>query len=408
MKKLILLYLVLSSFIGLAQETKSQLTTRFDVIRNETAQAGNTKARIANAYQELSDGTIGVFPVAATGTNTYTGSLVGIDAYSNRIIFTTFQNNNTGASTINYNSIGAANIQKDVSGTWTALDADDIVAGKLYRLYHDGTRFQIDLGGSGGSGGDPVYTGNSPSTRTVEGISSGTDLSVYTHGELLENIYAPYVYPTWNSFSISGQSTTVEVGTTLSGSKTFTWSLNANSGVVSTIDLYNVSTSATLLAGTPNDGSQAQTITTVQLNSSGSTQSWRGVANNSSPSGTVNSSNFTVTSWFYRFYGPTSTAPTNSATVRALPSSAFVTGAGSFTLATGSTEINFVVCLPPGRTITSVIDASSLNADITSSYVLQSSINVTDAGGTARAYVVYKMTNAVPYGASHDHIISYN
>lgn len=261
----------------------------------------------------------------------------------------------------------------------------------------------FSFGGSGGGGG--TYSLTSPTTITVGGLASGSSITGLGIDEIIESIVAPYVNPTWNSFS-NNQTTPVEVGTTLSGSKTFTWSLNANSGVVSTIDLYNVTTSATLLAGTPNDGTQAQTITTVQLNSSGATQVWRGIANNSSPSGTVNSSNYTVTSWFYRFYGPTATAPTNSATVRALPSSAFVTGAGSFTLATGTTEVNFMVCLPPGRSITSVIDQTALNADITASYVLQSSINVLDAGGTNRAYVIYKMTIGVPYGVSHNHLIT--
>lgn len=258
----------------------------------------------------------------------------------------------------------------------------------------------------GGGTGSSAYTGNSPTTVTVGGLSSGTNISAYSTSDVLEAIVAPYVNPTWNSFS-SSQSTPVEVGTTLSGSKTFTWSLNANSGVVSTIDIYDVTASSTLLAGTANDGTQAQSITSIQLNSSGATQVWRGVANNSSPSGTVNSSNYTVTGYFYRFYGPTATSPTNSATVRGLPSSAFDTGSTSFTLATGTTEINFMVCLPPGRAISSVIDQSALNADITSSYVLQSSINVLDAGSTNRAYVIYKCTIAVPYGTSHNHYITY-
>lgn len=150
MKRIILFISILcASVTAIAQETKSQLVTRFDVIRNETAVGGNTKARIANAYQELSDGMIGVYPIEATGTNTYSGSLIGIDGYNKRIFFVTFQNNNTGASTLNINSIGAVAIQKDVSGTWTALSSGDILAGKLYQLFHDGTRFQIDLGGSG-------------------------------------------------------------------------------------------------------------------------------------------------------------------------------------------------------------------------------------------------------------------
>jgi len=187
MKRLILLYLVLSSFIGLAQETKTQLTTRFDVVRN-AGTGQNTAARIANAYQELSDGSIGVYPVVTTGTDTYAGSLIGLDGYSGRIVFATFPNNNTGASTLNLNSIGATAISKDVSGTWTALSADDILSGKLYRLYHDGTRWQIDLGGSGGGGsftltdGELTTVGGDATSVDVGGTASAdVDLNMNTH-----------------------------------------------------------------------------------------------------------------------------------------------------------------------------------------------------------------------------------
>ena len=154
MKKLLLTLFPLIAFVSvLAQETKSELKTRFDVIRNETTAGANSKTRLANAYQELADGTISVYPVALTGTDTYTGSLQGLDAYTGKIVFVTFENANTGASTANIGGLGAVTIRKDVSGTWTALSSGDIVAGKLYRLYHDGTRFQIDLGGAGGGGG---------------------------------------------------------------------------------------------------------------------------------------------------------------------------------------------------------------------------------------------------------------
>jgi len=185
MKRLLLIYLVLSSFIGLAQETKTQLTTRFDVVRN-AGTGQNTAARIANAYQELSDGTIGVYPVVASGTDTYTGSLIGLDAYTGRIVFATFPNNNTGAATLNLNSIGATSISKDVSGTWTALAADDILAGKLYRLYHDGTRWQIDLGGSGGGGSftltdGELTTANGTAVDVGGTASADVDLNLNTH-----------------------------------------------------------------------------------------------------------------------------------------------------------------------------------------------------------------------------------
>lgn len=244
--------------------------------------------------------------------------------------------------------------------------------------------------------GSSAYAGNSPTTTTVGGLISGSNIAGMSYDDIIQAIVAPYVNPVFTSFSVTGQSTTVEVGTTLSGSKTFTWGVTANSGVVSTIDIYDNTATSTLLAGTSNDGTQAQTITTIQLNSNGATQSWKGVGNNSSPPGTFNSSNFTVTGRYYRFYGADAT-PTTSAQVRALPSSAFHTGASTFTMATGTSATNFVVALPPSVTISSVIDLTNLNANITSEFILVGTVNVLDAGSTNRSYNIYEYNIGAPY-----------
>lgn len=206
MKKLILylvgLFIVFSST---AQETKSELKTRFDVIRNETVAGANTKTRIANAYQESADGSIGVYPVSASGTDTYTGTLLGLDAYSGRIVFVVFANNNTGASTLNLSPVGiAANIQK-YDGGWMALEADDIVAGVLYRLYHDGTRFQLDLGGSGAGLVDADY-----GDITVSGVGTvmTIDNGVVTGGKIASSV-ALAGNPTTTTQSANTNNTTI-------------------------------------------------------------------------------------------------------------------------------------------------------------------------------------------------------
>lgn len=249
-------------------------------------------------------------------------------------------------------------------------------------------------------------------------LSGSKSFGKYTNGqtapwegltviEALLDAAIEYINPVFTAFSVSGQATTVEVGTTLSGSKTFTWSITQNSGVVPTIDIYDITAATTLLAGTPNDGSQPVTVTTLQLNSNGSTQQWRGIGNNTSPVGTFNSSTFTVTSRFLRFYGPASAPPTNSAEVRALPDNDdFHTGATTFNLNTGSTLTRFVCALPPGVTISQVIDLDALNANITSQYILTGTINVLDAGGTTRAYNIYQMTVGSPYSSNHRHAIT--
>lgn len=250
-------------------------------------------------------------------------------------------------------------------------------------------------------------------------LASGKSLGKYENGdtiastgltprEVLIDIATEYLAPTFSSFEVDGQSTTVEVGTTLSGDELFTWSITENSGTVDTLSIYDITNGADLVTDTDNDDLQLVTITENQLNTDGETQQWRGVANDTgtTPTSTVNSSTFTVRSRYYRFYGPTASTPTDSASVRTLTYSAFQTGANTFTLETGTTQTKFAVALPPGVNIVSVIDTDALDANITTEYVDQGPVSVTDAGGTSRSYNLYEMEIATPYSESHGHQIT--
>jgi hypothetical protein len=251
-----------------------------------------------------------------------------------------------------------------------------------------------------GGGGGGTYNGASPSTVNVNGIPAGTNISGMTYDALFQNIYAPAVAPVFTSFSITGQATTVEVGTLIAaGNKTFTWGINIGSGVVPTIDIYDNTTSSTLLAGTPNDGTQVVSIPGVNFTADGQTQSYKGIGNNTTPPSTFNSSNFVITANYLEFYGPTPAAATNSAQVRALPSSRFTSAGTSFSMNTGTVEKIFQICMPATKTLVSVFDATA-GFFITGSFVL-TTFNVNDAGGNPVAYNIYTLTNAVPYAADH-------
>ena len=65
---------------------------------------------------------------------------------------------NTGAATVNFNSIGAGAIKKVAGGVTTALDTNDIRAGQWVTVVYDGTNFQMisALGNAGSSGGSGV------------------------------------------------------------------------------------------------------------------------------------------------------------------------------------------------------------------------------------------------------------
>lgn len=111
----------------------------------------------------------------------------------------------------------------------------------------------------------------------------------------------------------------------------------------------------------------------------------------------TNGGNGTVNYYYLQFYGPSSSAPTDSTAVRALPSRAF-SFVNPVTLFTGSVEKIFTIAIPASQSVTQVLDLDALNANITANYVL-STFNVNDAGGTAVSYKVYTMTNAVPYSS---------
>ncbi len=182
-------------------------------------------------------------------------------------------------------------------------------------------------GGGTGGGGSDMYNGPSPSTVTINDIPAGTNLLVYTNSQLLGNQYAPYVHPSFASFDISGQSTQVEVGTTISGSKSFEFSFNQPGNVTAnTLAILDVTGSSTLASGQSTTSPVAANVGTVQLTSPGN-YSWRGRATNTQAAQFF-SSDFTV-SWYWRiYYGISASATLNETQIEALASNALASGFG--------------------------------------------------------------------------------
>jgi hypothetical protein len=143
-----------------------------------TGLGAGTNATDSAQYGQLQAGATTIATV--TGTDTLTGSLTpAIAAYATGNLFSfVAANTNTGAATINLNSLGAKSITKQ--GT-TALSAGDIVSGRLYLIEYDGTRFQlinptnvavtgIVSPANGGTG----IANNAASTLTISGNFAST------------------------------------------------------------------------------------------------------------------------------------------------------------------------------------------------------------------------------------------
>jgi len=91
-------------------------------------------------YGQLQD-SAGTLLTAVAGTNTVTATLTDLAAYAAGQVFTLIPAGaNTGAATLNINSIGAVAITK---GAAAPLVGGELVAGSAYQLTYDGTRFLI-------------------------------------------------------------------------------------------------------------------------------------------------------------------------------------------------------------------------------------------------------------------------
>lgn len=128
----------ISAIVLPTKATATELNTGTDDAKFATALALENSKYLTQAGSKLA--------ATASGTDTYTASITpALTAYSNtNRFYIKFTNANTGAATLNLNSLGAIAIKKNVS---VALVSGDILAGQVICLAYDGTNFQM-LGSS--------------------------------------------------------------------------------------------------------------------------------------------------------------------------------------------------------------------------------------------------------------------
>lgn len=248
-------------------------------------------------------------------------------------------------------------------------------------------------------------------------LSGGKNVGRYVNGDIIPSsgktpqqvitlISQEYLLPVATSFSISGQATTVEVGSSISGSKTFTWVISNPSNVVTnTCQIVDINGgNGTIAIGLANDSSEVLSVSPINpvIKTTETSNTWRFQFEDLEAN--INQRDFVVNWRYLFFYGVSTTTLSNSVDVRALPQNIFRT-TSSFILNTGTTLTKFYITIPLGRILTSVIDLDALNANITSSYVEKANILVNDGGGTPVSYRVYEAIAGVPYASNHKHQI---
>ena len=150
------------------------------------------------------------------------------------------------------------------------------------------------------SAGCGTYSSNSPSTCTVGGIISGTVLTGNTLEYLLQEILAPYIEPAFSSFAVN-ISTISEVGTSISGTKSFTWATSTCDNVeADTIGICNTTSGTTLATGLANDYAENLDIGTL---TNAGPQSWTWQITGCSTQGTPFNRNVSKCSVYPYFWG---------------------------------------------------------------------------------------------------------
>jgi len=243
-----------------------------------------------------------------------------------------------------------------------------------------------DLAGAGAG----VYTNASATPSAIGGISAGSTFAARTWQQMFDALLYPYQSPSFNAFSMSGQSTTVEVGATTPANPTLTWS-TANSGNISanTIQITNVTGgNVVLLSGSANDGTQAVTLAPI-TKTTASSHTLRIQATNSL--GGTFTRDYTVT-WQWRvFYGESASASLDEAGVEALRVGSLASGySGTKSFSAGGYKY---FAYPTAMGVATSFKDSSTNLDVP--FQPPQTVSVTNANGVTTNYYVYRSTNVL-------------
>lgn len=197
--------------------------------------------------------------------------------------------------------------------------------------------WDVSIQGGAGGGGSSTYGGASPTTITVGGIPSGSAIAGLTYDQLWERLLVPYVLPAFSSFLMTGQASPIEVGATITGSKTFTWGTTNSGNVATNSIVIRDQTGATdLVTGQANDGTEVVSVGTV-TKTSPSSHTWRIKGTNTNPAGAADFTRDLTVEWRWRKHWGTSTNTSlNAAQILALASSALDSSvAGTLPFAAG-------------------------------------------------------------------------
>lgn len=327
-----------------------------------------------------------------------------ISGYDTTVLYTVIfdQTNTTSATTIDIDGVGAVDLYVPTENGLEGPVPSGITTGVTYFMVYDGAGMQLFDTSPASSAF--TYTNPAPVPTSIGGILAGMTFSGASLQYMFDTLLYPYLNPTFSSFSIAGQSTSLEVGNTVAGgARTFNWGMTYSGNIKpNTIKIKNINTNqiiSTPASGMTNDGTEVISISSVTRTTAGS-QTWTIYA--TTKKNVTISRNFSVT-WYNRiYYGTSSLTALTANDITGLTSTNLAsTSLGTFAYAAGDYKY---FCIPTALNNPSLFRDKSTNLTVAmagpsdgytilnNGYYVQQVV-VTNAYGINITYDVYRSKN---------------
>jgi len=238
----------------------------------------------------------------------------------------------------------------------------------------------------GGGGAIETYTNLVPVPVTIGGIAAGITFTARTMTAMWDLLLYPYQLPSFSAFNISAV-TYKEVGDSIAGAITFTWTtVNGANVVTNSLVINDVTGSATLATSVADSGSKGVTLAAPIVKTTATYNRFR-------LSGTDTEANtFTRNldvNWYWRvYYGEEGATSLNEAAIKLLRVSGLQAGfAGTYVFTTGGYKY---FCWPKALGAATSFKDSSTSLDVDMQAPVD--VSVTNTYGVATDYYVYRTT----------------
>ena len=234
-----------------------------------------------------------------------------------------------------------------------------------------------------------VYNNATPMPETVGGYERDTTFTNQSLDDMFDGLLYPYQYPSFLTFTISGQTTPIEVGNSIAANRTFTWTTENDSNINSnSIVIRDVTGSTDIATGLANDGTE--TVTYGAITKTTATTNQFSITGTNSKSETFNKT-YTVTWQWRRYYGTSALTTLDETGIETLADSELASGYAK-TYALGAGGYKYICYAAVLGTATSFKDAATgLNVPMEPVYTVSVTTNTSTPVTTN--YNVHRSTN---------------